>query len=159
MQYHAAESMLRKLGVESSSIQRQPHAVLNDPYLESFGPGRSDESGPPLQAAPDYVLNPLSIFRMARNDIPERHAPETVHSNLDSLRSTTSPENSWTSPGVSTRAIIAGDTTQFFAAYQNTVPTVPWDWQPMETAIGSGMDSNGLLPSLDNTHMADFSFM
>lgn len=30
----------------------------------------------PAQSAPDYVLNPLTIFRMARKSILERHAPE-----------------------------------------------------------------------------------
>ena len=50
--------------------------------------------GTPSQCAPDYVLHPLSIYRMARKTIPEKHAPEKIPS----------PATSITSPAASTSA-------------------------------------------------------
>ncbi|KAM5341307.1 hypothetical protein ACJ41O_014338 [Fusarium nematophilum] len=65
-----AESMLQKLGVNSNNILPLPNVILDDPYL-SF-PNRDAETP---QRAADSDLHPLSIFRMARKEIPEGHAP------------------------------------------------------------------------------------
>ncbi|RSM06558.1 hypothetical protein CEP52_005718 [Fusarium oligoseptatum] len=70
-----AESMLQKLGVDSNNILPLPSVILDDPYL-AF-PRRDTQNGveAPSQRAADSDLHPLSIFRMARNKIPEGHAP------------------------------------------------------------------------------------
>ncbi|KAH7268537.1 fungal-specific transcription factor domain-containing protein [Fusarium solani] len=70
-----AESMLQKLGVDSNNILPLPSVILDDPYL-AF-PSRDTQNGveAPSQRAADSDLHPLSIFRMARNEIPEGHAP------------------------------------------------------------------------------------
>ncbi|KAJ4168718.1 hypothetical protein NW754_010646 [Fusarium falciforme] len=70
-----AESMLQKLGVDSNNILPLPSVILDDPYL-AF-PSRDTQIGvdAPSQRAADSDLHPLSIFRMARNEIPEGHAP------------------------------------------------------------------------------------
>ena len=47
-------------------------------------------TGTPAQSAPDYVLHPLSIYRMARKGIPEKHAPEKTTSSIASQASPSS---------------------------------------------------------------------
>jgi hypothetical protein len=37
-------------------------------------------AGSPIQQTPEYVLNPLAIYRMARRNVQERHAPENTRS-------------------------------------------------------------------------------
>ena len=69
----AAERMLSK--ASDPKIFHTPIAP------ESEAPEQAVEESPPgtpPQAAPDYVLNPLTIYRMARNTIAEKHAPEKI---------------------------------------------------------------------------------
>ncbi|KAH7144225.1 fungal-specific transcription factor domain-containing protein [Dactylonectria estremocensis] len=65
-----AESMLQTLGVNANHILPLPNVILDDPYL-AF-PNRDAEAP---QRAADSDLHPLSIFRMARKEIPEGHVP------------------------------------------------------------------------------------
>ncbi|KAK5535011.1 hypothetical protein LTR23_008053 [Exophiala sp. CCFEE 6169] len=159
--YHAAESMLEKLGVASNNISPQPHVVLDDPYLAVFGPGGSSAPGTPPQTAPDYVLNPLSIFRMARNDIPERHAPENTRATPSAVGGMASTAGLSLSPEISNQRDSSNDQVLTFGQALDTffTPNLTWDWQPMETAVGSGMDSEGLLPWVDSSYTNDLAFI
>ena len=54
--------------------------------------------GTPIQSTPDYVLNPLAIYRLARKAVPEKekHAPELIASpeaHIAAIETATSP--SW----------------------------------------------------------------
>ncbi|KEF61264.1 uncharacterized protein A1O9_02829 [Exophiala aquamarina CBS 119918] len=154
--YHASHSILEKLRVASDSISPQPQLVLDDP--------RESTPGTPSQAAPGYVLNPLSIFRMARSDIPERHAPEKRHNTpIDTGGPALAPGRA-VSPGISDQRDLNIDSGQAFGPNLDMfiTPNLTWDWQPMETAVGSGMDSEGLLPWVDTSYtsyMSDMSFI
>ena len=154
--------MLEKLGVDSNSIQPWPSVVLEDPYLTL---GESAPGTPP-QTTPDYVLNPLSIFRMARNDIAERHAPEnrfTPRDDSAALSNTTCTDGEPNIPG------IALDSTGTNNIYDPTdplplnldmffKPDLAWDWQPAETIVGSGMEGEELLPWVGSSQF-DFSYL
>lgn len=74
---NAAEKMLEKMGLATDGTMSNESIVPDDPYPDHD----SDEDnnsvpGTPPQSAPDYVLHPLSIYRMARKTITEKHAPE-----------------------------------------------------------------------------------
>lgn len=43
--------------------------------------------GSPVQMTPEYFLNPLAIYRMARRSVQEKHAPEESTSPLSSTAS------------------------------------------------------------------------
>lgn len=93
-QYIATDKMLSRLhvmGNDSSSIGsdnpvefddtcRCVHRLLGvSSFTNSFA--RSDTSpGTPTQTSPDYVLHPLSIYRMTRKSIPKDHVGETTTS-------------------------------------------------------------------------------
>lgn len=107
-----------------------------------------------MQSTPDYVLNPLSIFRMARKSIPERHAPESAGSSSapNSTRPDSMPdldqsvgENGEGAQGNSTNdnAIHQGSLEELQTLFMSDLG---WAWQPAETAVGSGIDGAGLLP-------------
>lgn len=49
----------------------------------------SSVPGTPAQSTPEYVLNPLSIYRMARKAVHEKHAPERVRRPVYSGENTT----------------------------------------------------------------------
>ena len=153
--------MLKKLDVASSNIQPQPHLVLDDPYLALFGAGGGSAPGTPPQTAPDYVLNPLSIFRMARNDIPERHAPENNRPTPSGVGSTgPSTGLSLTSPGVPGYVDLVNDSADCFGPGLDVFcNNLTWDWQPMDTAVGSGMDADGLLPWVGTSYMNNSTFL
>lgn len=153
--------MLKKLDVASSNIQPQPHIVLDDPYLALFGAGGSSAPGTPPQTAPDYVLNPLSIFRMARNDIPERHAPENNRPTPSGIGSTTSTGLSSSSPGIPNQQDMVDNSTEYFGPGLDVFSThnLTWDWQPMDTAVGSGMSADGLLPWVGTSQQYHSTFL
>lgn len=135
--HKAANSMLRRLGVDSNSILPRPDLVLYDPYINNLEASLAARPGSPSQGAPDYVLNPLSIFRMARNDIPERHAPRNAYTGPD-LDAQRLPED------------FDLDMDLFFA------PDLAWNWQPAQTILASREANEGLLPWADNLHMAEY---
>lgn len=82
---NAAEKMLQKIGIglETTFVGRS--IVPDEPYpTNETDETERSEPGTPVQSAPDYVLNPLSIYRMARKTITEKHAPERQR-NADSI--------------------------------------------------------------------------
>lgn len=112
--------------------------------------------GTPIQSAPDYVLNPLSIFRMARKSIPERHAPEkaATSSAPNSARpgsntdANPSPMNHIDHVQTATAAPNEHDANQASLEELQTLfmSDLGWAWQPADTAVGSGIETAGLLP-------------
>lgn len=153
--HRAADAMLRKVGVDSGSIRLRANVVLEDPYLSALSLEEASETAIPLQSAPDYVLNPLSIYRMARNQIPERHAAEGTVSHSPSCQShanNVSPE-SMQLPGTQSYSdpndfdCNNADLSMFFA------PDLGWDWQPAETVLASGMNDDGILPWIGGAQM------
>lgn len=158
--------MLEKLGVDAENILPLPNIILDDPYLALLGRNQQSIPGTPSQSAPDYVLNPLSIFRMARNEIPEGHAPEGTIAHSDSVDT---PVHSHGSTGHITQQLqqpieqtqedmygglegFGHNLDMFFA------PDQVLDWQSAEMIVGSGMDSDGLLPWVGTSQMGDFMF-
>ncbi len=74
---NAAEKMLEKVGFGTDGTLSGHGVVPDEPYsAEDSGEDDRSQPGTPVQSAPDYVLNPLSIYRMARKTIYEKHAPE-----------------------------------------------------------------------------------
>jgi hypothetical protein len=80
----AADTMLEKVGIESACQEASQVFITEDPYANTAEPDDANDHndttqsapGTPVQSAPDYILNPLSIYRLARKSIPEKHAPE-----------------------------------------------------------------------------------
>jgi hypothetical protein len=111
--------------------------------------------GTPPQSAPDYVLNPLTIFRMARKSIPERHAPETARTssapnsvipdtNVDVERCSGTFTLKSSSVNASDRRHVGQASLE---ELQNLfMSDLGWAWQPADTAVGSGTEGAGLLP-------------
>lgn len=148
--YSAAEVMLEKAGLGSDFV---PSSIV--PY-EPYPPDHDDSErssvpGTPAQSAPDYVLNPLSIYRMARKAIPEKHEPEKIASPAQQNQNHNNPstqlligrtrEEPWLhnayDPSAAEQA--AFDELQMFLTSDPG-----WQWQPAETAISSMND--GALP-------------
>jgi hypothetical protein len=109
----------------------------------------------PVQSAPDYVLNPLTIFRMARKSIPERHAPEKA--GTASASNSVIPENSVdidhspcevvSESGADNGAVELEVEQPSLEELQNLfMSDLGWAWQPADTAVGSGTEGAGLLP-------------
>ncbi|KAJ6104785.1 hypothetical protein N7523_011105 [Penicillium sp. IBT 18751x] len=148
--------MLDRSGIGSEVIA--PNSVPDDPYQPIEGEEDSSESlpGTPIQSAPDYVLNPLSIFRMARKSIPERHAPEkaTTSSAPNSARpSSTVDGNPSTIDRMDhfkTAAAAPNEQVSSHASLEELqtlfMSDLGWAWQPADTAVESGIETAGLLP-------------
>lgn len=111
--------------------------------------------GTPVQSAPDYVLNPLSIFRMARKSVPERHAPEKA--GTSSAPNSARPESCADGDPPSTSHVgqepdleTSQDTEVGQASLEELqtlfMSDLGWAWQPADTAVGSGIEGAGLLP-------------
>ncbi|CAL5875294.1 uncharacterized protein PFLUO_LOCUS9599 [Penicillium psychrofluorescens] len=150
----AAETMLNRSRIESEAISQ--NIVPDDPYPAQEGDDpRESLPGTPVQSAPDYVLNPLSIFRMARKSIPERHAPEKT--GTSSAPNSALPESN-ADPDYTREGSIEGgcrrsvsNAPEFGQASLEELQTLfmsdlGWAWQPAETAVGSGIEAAGLLP-------------
>jgi hypothetical protein len=168
--------MLDRSGIGSEVVA--PNSIPDDPYQPSEGGEdtrsaackvsewmeflnlslRCSESlpGTPIQSAPDYVLNPLSIFRMARKSIPERHAPEkaTTSSAPNSARPDSSadidksPIDQMDKVHTANAVPNEHETNQASLEELQTLFTsdLGWAWQPADTAVGSGIETAGLLP-------------
>ncbi|KAL2816690.1 fungal-specific transcription factor domain-containing protein [Aspergillus granulosus] len=140
---NAAETMLRRLGSEAEIAEPSitTNIVPDDPYPPDPDDvaGRQSPPGTPAQSAPDYVLNPLTIYRMARRTIPERHAPERIASAPGSSIAGGSG-NSVGVNDISPPTLTGADELMLFTS------DLGWTWQPAETAIGSGLDHTGLHP-------------
>ncbi|KAL5335703.1 fungal-specific transcription factor domain-containing protein [Aspergillus crustosus] len=136
---NAAETMLNLLGSEAEIVRPGRNIVPDDPYpSDPEEARRTSPPGVPAQSAPDYVLNPLTIYRMARRTIPERHAPERIASTAD---------NTPQIQDISPQALTEADELMLFTS------DLGWTWQPAETALGSGLDHTGLHPWVGGTHM------
>lgn len=125
--------MLRLLGSEAEIASPGRNIVPDDPYPPDEE-GRSSPAGVPAQSAPDYVLNPLTIYRMARRTIPERHAPERIASASTQI-------------DISPPALTGADELMLFTS------DLGWTWQPAETAMDSGLEHTGLHPWVGGTHL------
>ncbi|KAL4912097.1 fungal-specific transcription factor domain-containing protein [Aspergillus aurantiobrunneus] len=135
-----AETMLRLLGSEAEIVGPGRNIVTDDPYPpDPEEAGRRSPPGIPAQSAPDYVLNPLTIYRMARRTIPERHAPELIAS------STTGGSTQLND--ISPPMLTGADELMLFTS------DLGWTWQPAETAIDSGMEQTGLHPWVGGAHL------
>lgn len=159
--------MLAKLGVDSDNILPLPNVILDDPYLAALDRSRRNSPSSPPQSAPDYVLNPLSIFRMARKEIPDGHSPELrgASSSKSPVQTRLTPSNyvasslghgSQNTDGNSdTYGSIGGfsfDLDSFFT------PDLSFDWTPAELAIGSGLDGGDLLSWIGASQPAELLF-
>ncbi|KAJ6177297.1 hypothetical protein N7485_004211 [Penicillium canescens] len=148
----AAETMLDRSGIESEVVTH--NIIPDDPYHPDEEEDTSESiSGTPAQSAPDYVLNPLTIFRMARKTIPERHAPEKsgTSSAPNSVRSDPHADIERSSARVSDGRLLGGNELDAGQASLEELQTLfmsdlGWAWQPADTAVGSGIDGAGLLP-------------
>jgi hypothetical protein len=129
------------------------------------------------------VLNPLSIYRMARNEIPERHAPENIIPTAPGPRSSPRIAQRWAStvldnsdgtqvPGP------MGDTPnhdessgtlpeEMYAAMEGLDPDLDMffapdqdmDWLAADGGVlGTGMEGEGLLPWLGTTQIGEPQF-
>ncbi|KAJ5894998.1 hypothetical protein N7495_006689 [Penicillium taxi] len=145
----AAETMFERSGIGSEVIAR--NSIPDDPY-EPIEEDETNESlpGTPVQSAPDYVLNPLSIFRLARKSVPERHAPEkatTSSSGPNSSRPDSSSNFDSSTDGSLTQNVDIELGQASLEEIQNLfMSDLGWAWQPADTAVGSGIEGAGLLP-------------
>lgn len=155
----AAEAMLQKV-LEGSA--NSGHSFLTeDPYAEEGEAVSVNEEELPAQSAPDDVLNPLSIYRLTRKSIPEKHAPERqppVGSSSRRGTMTNTPVIERKSLGVNgederflapeLRGGTGADEQMDFASLESLFSSDPtgWTWQPAETAVGSRIESGGLPP-------------
>lgn len=161
--------MLGKLGVDSNSILPLPNVILDDPYLALLSRNQRSAPGTPPQSAPDYVLNPLSIFRMARKEIPEGHAPESTITYSDSASTPSVHRSTAVSAEEDLPPTTINQPQQQQHIYESMdgfghnldmffAPDPALDWQSADTIVGSGMDSDGLLPWVGTSQMGDFMF-
>lgn len=165
----AAETMVGKIGIELDSQSRNPDFIQDDPYSNNENEEQDHAAstpGTPAQSAPDYVLNPLSIYRLARKSIPEKHAPEkqphstsapppAVSSAMATIplsrrqypMPTTMSDESQIDPGLRSNAMPIVDQINF-EELQSLFSSDPtgWTWQPAETAVGSRNASGSLPP-------------
>ena len=167
---NAAEKMLEKVGFGSQITPSGQSIVPDEPYPNNETDGAEPSApGTPVQSAPDYVLNPLSIYRMARKAIPEKHAPEK-QPNATSPSATATGRNTLqrratlqhvpyeTIAGSSndhdTSASAQGNSYGFPSGQAGfddllslfTSDPSGWTWHPSDTAIGSENEPNGLPP-------------
>ncbi|KAH8665477.1 fungal-specific transcription factor domain-containing protein [Ilyonectria robusta] len=124
-----AESMLQKLGVDSNHILPLPNVILDDPYL-AF-PNRDAETP---QRAADSDLHPLSIFRMARKEIPEGHVPVEPSKANSSSTSDVLQVIEDLIVGAAGMEGLSQKLDMFFT------PDLARDWDVTEMILGSGTD-------------------
>jgi hypothetical protein len=168
LQFRAAEKLLQRLGVDSNNVLPLPQVILNDPYLALMDRGQYVNPGVPPQSAPDYVLNPLSIFRMARARIPEGHSPESTPGHSSSLHTrpqeriftddTSTAEGSTAHSGDGSNEMFGslddfGQNLDLFFANDSD-----FDWHSAEMVVGSNMHGDGLLPWIGTSQMGEFVF-
>lgn len=175
--------MLEKLGVSSNNILPLPNVILEDPYLLLFN--TAEAPGTPPQAAPDYVLNPLSIYRMARNKIPERHAPENAVSPAQPQDQMTPMAEKWPTAVLdhpsrtSVTSKTAGGMLPISDGNQDVLhediyssmegfgtnldmffaPDQNMDWLAADEAVTcTGMEGEGLLQWMETSQMREYQF-
>lgn len=170
----AAHTMLEKIGIELEEGRTgSQNFIPDDPYSND----EADEHeisqsapGTPAQSAPDYILNPLSIYNLARKSIPEKHAPQKqlpatpIPSSAPALHHTPPARSNSTpshrnhrmggdlqgegalAPELRGEAIPPEQIN--FDELQSLFTSDPtgWTWQPAETAVGSRNEAAGLPP-------------
>ncbi|KAI5361261.1 hypothetical protein Slin15195_G123740 [Septoria linicola] len=162
----AAETMVEKIGIELDRESRNPDFIQEDPYSNNETEEQEvagSAPGTPAQSAPDYILNPLSIYRLARKSIPEKHAPERqlhatpgpptgVQARASRMtparqRYPMMPDDSQIDPGLRAGPVPPADQINFdeLQSLFSSDPT-GWTWQPAETAVGSRNESGSLPP-------------
>ena len=155
VKHRAAEGMLERLGVNADVIR--PNIGLDEPVSRSI-------PGTPRRRAPDYVLNPLSVFRMTRDNVPERHAPKgsipTLADDPTNNGGTEFEEFPLPTDSSMANPIDVDETTDIMDISGMDLdmlfaPNLGWDWQPAETLVGSGMGEDGLLPWVGSSQARD----
>ncbi|CAK1365987.1 putative transcriptional regulatory protein [Cercospora beticola] len=158
----AAETMVEKIGIELDSESRNPDFIQEDPYANNDAEEQEPPAsapGSPAQSAPDYILNPLSIYRLARKSIPEKHAPERqpapTSAGVQSLASrplsagqhySLVGADSHIDPGLRAGGVASDQINlEELQSLFSSDPT-GWTWQPAETAVGSRTESGSLPP-------------
>jgi hypothetical protein len=165
----AADTMVEKIGIELGRDTRNPDFIQEDPYSTNEGEegdGIHSVPGTPALSAPDHILNPLSLYRLARKSIPEKHAPERqvqaatctpIRSHHAAVQTGHAPRNlpsrihasdeSQLDPGLRSAGASSADQINFdeLQSLFSSDPT-GWTWQPAETAVGSRNESSGLPP-------------
>lgn len=173
----AAHTMLEKIGIEfEKGGANSQNLIPEDPY-SNHDTEDADESahsapGTPAQSAPDYVLNPLSIYNLARKSIPEKHAPEkqpqqpqlvSISSCPATMARPTPVQRSASLQTYPTSGQVNEDDSRLaphfrpepipldqvnFDELQSLFTSDPtgWTWQPAETAVGSRNEATGLPP-------------
>ncbi|OAL31971.1 hypothetical protein AYO22_00841 [Fonsecaea multimorphosa] len=149
-----AEAMLEKVCVNSEILERS--IIPDDPYMPNPNDmDRPSFPGTPAQTSPDYVLNPLSIYRMARKEIPEKHAPEKTsspstsslqqsqHTGHQQLRVT---DGFATFPADLTVDLSADEQASLDELQEFFTTDLGWTWQPAETAVESSTEVGGVDP-------------
>ncbi|XHG05642.1 hypothetical protein AWENTII_008858 [Aspergillus wentii] len=150
----AATTMVERSGIESE-IVRQNNIIPDDPYSSADESTHSSPGTPP-QSAPDYVLNPLSIYRMARKSVPERHAPEK---NTPSIHIQNRSGDLGRTPRTDTQDnAVSVDQANLDELQTLFMSDLGWAWQPADTAVGSGIEA-GLLPWAGGIHSQGESWL
>lgn len=167
----AAEKMLERvtsLGTHTRSGGRS--IIPDEPYPEDESqPQETSRPGTPAQTAPDYVLNPLSIYRMARKAISEKHEPEKQPHASSPVTTSDARSSRWHStpqqPSQQVAYTANGQSAAIREGADAASSLLPSDstgldelltmftsdpsgliWQPSDTALGSQMESNSLPP-------------
>ena len=156
--HEASSIMVRQSGLGEYTFA--PMATTAGCIPQTFeGPSAP---GTPVQSTPDYVLNPLAIYRLARKVVPEneKHAPELIASpEAHIAASETASSSSWSQTNASphstqlqhNRSLLHGDGYR----YNSTPRSIPASgsdvgdlqmffssdfdtiWQPAETILAT----------------------
>ncbi|EME39977.1 hypothetical protein DOTSEDRAFT_74739 [Dothistroma septosporum NZE10] len=169
----AAHDMLEKVGIDIEEGRCGSQSFIpDDPYANNEDPEVDDTAqsapGTPAQSAPDYILNPLSIYNLARKSIPEKHEPQKQTPVLHGATGSSAPQytppqrmsppqqpyhvapqlhdESTLAPELRSEAVPADQIN--FDELQSLFTSDPtgWTWQPAETAVGSRIEAAGLPP-------------
>lgn len=159
--------MLKNLGVDSNSVHPLPNIILDDPFLALMSKDRRSIPGTPKQSAPDYVLNPLSIFRMARSEIPEGHAPESTTTRSSETPVLNNPTSSSHTPRSARPLDQPQEPSDGYGSVESGfgsnlgmffTPNLEMDWHSADMVVGSGMEGEGLLPWVGTSQLGEFTF-
>lgn len=165
----AADAMLEKVGIDSEEGRCGSQSFIpDDPYSNNETDdhdGIHSAPGTPAQSAPDYILNPLSIYNLARKSIPEKHAPQrqpqSIHpqscpstftrptpNRESSEQKFYAPPNDQSTIAPELRTEVIPPDQINFDELQSLFTSDPtgWTWQPAETAVGSRNEAAGLPP-------------
>lgn len=118
------------------SVDPQPIGSVEGPTAPST----------PVQATPDYVLNPLAIYRLARKAVPEneKHAPELIANALTEVIKTTDNQAvlSWPNPtSYDNQTSVSSEAHNLhYADLQQTAPSVASEFSDLDMFFSSNLD-------------------